>query len=74
MVARIDRSPLELVQVWGGSPYGTMWQGRGTVRERVGPTTPIAGLFAAGSHATPGAGLAFVGLSAALVATSIGEA
>jgi len=74
VVARIDRSPLELVQTWGGSPFGTLWQGRGTVRDRVGPTTPIGGLYTAGSHATPGAGLAFVGLSAALVATSIGEA
>ncbi|MGA8255023.1 MAG: NAD(P)/FAD-dependent oxidoreductase [Nocardioides sp.] len=72
VVTRIDRSPLELVQAWGGSPYGTLWQGRGTVHHRLGPTTPIPGVFACGAHVTPGSGLAYVGLSAALVATSIG--
>ena len=51
---------------------GVLWQGRGTVRRRLGPTTPIAGVYAAGAHATPGAGLPFVGLSAALVAQEIG--
>jgi UDP-galactopyranose mutase len=51
---------------------GVLWQGRGTVRERLGPRTPIAGVYAAGAHATPGAGLPFVGLSAALVAAEIG--
>ena len=57
---------------WGGSPYGVLWQGRDTVRRRLGPRTPIAGVYAAGAHATPGAGLPFVGLSAALVAQVIG--
>ena len=41
---------------------------------RLGPTTPIAGVYAAGAHATPGGGLPFVGLSAALVAQAIGPA
>ena len=72
VVTRIDRSPRDLVEQWGGSPLGVLWQGRGTVRHRLGPTTPIAGVFAAGAHATPGAGLPFVGLSAALVAQTIG--
>ncbi|CAN5536789.1 hypothetical protein BH11ACT8_BH11ACT8_19810 [soil metagenome] len=74
VVVRIDRTPLDLVVGWGGSPYGVLWQGRGTVRRRLGPDTPIPGVYAAGAHATPGAGLAYVGLSAALVATSIGVA
>ena len=71
---RVDRSPRELVESWGGSPYGVLWQGRSTVTRRLGPTTPIPGVYAAGAHATPGAGLPSVGLSAALVAQVIGPA
>ena len=74
VIVRVDRSPRDLVQEWGGSPMGVLWQGRGTVRRRLGPTTPIPGVYAAGAHATPGAGLPFVGLSAALVAQEIGPA
>ncbi len=74
VVTRIDQSPRDLVERWGGSPHGVLWQGRGTVRHRLGPTTPIQGVYAAGAHATPGAGLPFVGLSAALVAQVIGPA
>ncbi len=73
-VTRVDRSPLELVRHWGSSPLGVLWQGRNTVRQRLGPATPIPGVFAAGAHATPGGGLPFVGLSAALVAQVIGPA
>ena len=43
VVTRIDQSPRDLVERWGGSPHGVLWQGRGTVRHRLGPTTPIAG-------------------------------
>ena len=71
---RVDRSPRALVEDWGGSPYGVLWQGRNTVTRRLGPTTPVPGVYAAGAHATPGAGLPSVGLSAALVAQSIGPA
>ncbi len=71
---RVDRSPLELVREWGGSPYGVLWQGRNTVTRRLGPRTPIENVFMAGAHATPGAGLPSVGLSAALVAQEIGPA
>ena len=74
VVERVDRSPRDLVERWGGSPMGVLWQGRGTVRRRLGPTTPIPGVYAAGAHATPGGGLPFVGLSAALVAQSVGPA
>ena len=69
---RLDRTPRELVEDWSGSPEGVLWQGRATIRARLGPRTPIAGVYAAGAHATPGAGLPFVGLSAALVAQAIG--
>ncbi len=71
---RVDRSPREQVQNWGGSPMGVLWQGRATLRYRLGPRTPIKGVYAAGAHATPGAGIPFVGLSAALVAQEIGPA
>ncbi|GAB3783453.1 phytoene desaturase family protein [Nocardioides ungokensis] len=74
VVARVDRSPRDLVERWGGSPLGVLWQGRATVRQRLGPATPVAGVYAAGAHATPGAGLPFVGLSAALVAQAVGPA
>jgi phytoene dehydrogenase-like protein len=74
VVVRVDRSPRDLVDDWGGSPMGVLWQGRATVRRRLGPTTPIPGVYAAGAHATPGGGLPYVGLSAALVAQAIGPA
>jgi phytoene dehydrogenase-like protein len=71
---RVDLSPKELVTTWGGSPYGVLWQGRSTVTRRLGPRTPIENVYLAGAHATPGAGLPAVGLSASLVAQVIGPA
>lgn len=74
VVMRTDLSPREQVERWGGTPLGVAWQGRRTVRQRLGPRTPVPGLYAAGSHATPGSGLPYVGLSAALVAQVVGPA
>jgi UDP-galactopyranose mutase len=74
VVARVDRSPKDLAEAWHGTPLGVTWEGRGTVRQRLGPRTPIEGVFAAGAHATPGSGLPYVGLSAALVAQVVGPA
>ncbi|CAB4727970.1 MAG: FAD-dependent oxidoreductase [Actinobacteria bacterium] len=74
VVTRVDLTPRDLVEQWGGSPLGVLWQGRATVRRRLGPRTPVSGVYAAGAHATPGSGLPFVGLSAALVAQEIGPA
>ncbi len=74
LVTRVDRSPRQQVEHGGGSSYGVLWQGRATVRRRLGPDTPITGVYAAGAHATPGGDLPFVGLSAALVAQAIGPA
>ena len=70
---RVDRSPLDQVQELGGSSYGTLWQGRATVDRKTG-ATPIEGLYAAGAHVAAGAGLPFVGLSAANAAELIGPA
>ena len=74
VVTRVDRSPRDLVEQWGGSPLGVLWQGRQTAFRRLGPATPVPGVYAVGAHATPGAGLPFVGLSAALVAQLVGPA
>ncbi len=74
VVARVDRTPADLVEAWGGSPHGVQWQGPRTARARLGPRTPIAGVLAAGAHATTGSGLPFTGLSAALVAEMVGRA
>ena len=74
VVARVDRSPRDQVTLWSGSPMGVLWHGRATVRQRLGPRTPVEGVYAAGAHATPGAGLPYVGLSAALVAAEVGPA
>ncbi len=72
VVTRVDLSPRDLVEQWHGSPMGVLWQGRSTVRSRLGPETPIPGVYAAGAHAAPGAGVPFVTQSAALVAELIG--
>jgi UDP-galactopyranose mutase len=74
VVTRVDRSPRVLVDAWGGSPYGVLWQGRQTAFRRLGPATPVPGVYAAGAHATPGAGLPYVGLSASLAAQLVGPA
>jgi UDP-galactopyranose mutase len=71
---RVDRSPRELVEEWGGSPLGVLWQGRRTLTHRLGTRTPVDGVYMAGAHTTPGAGLPGVGLSASLVAQIIGAA
>jgi phytoene dehydrogenase-like protein len=74
VVTRLDLTPRDLVERWGGSPLGVQWQGRGTVHRRLGPRTPIPGVYTAGSHATPGAGMPYAGLSASLVAQLVGPA
>ena len=74
LVTRVDRSPRDLVDQWGGSPHGVLWQGPRTARDRLGPRTPIPGVLTAGAHATTGSGLPFAGLSAALVAEVVGRA
>jgi len=71
---RVDLTPRQQAERWSGSPLGVLWQGRNTVRHRLKTRTPVPGVYAAGAHATPGAGLPYVGLSAALVAQEIGPA
>ncbi|MBD8869197.1 phytoene desaturase family protein [Nocardioides donggukensis] len=71
---RVDRSPRALVQEWGQSPHGALWQGRATLKERIGTRTPVPNVYAAGAYTAFGPGLPYVGLSAALVAQAIGPA
>ena len=70
---RVERSPREQVEHLAGSAYGMLWQGRVTV-DRKREATPYAGVYAVGAHAAAGAGLPFVGLSAAVAAERIGPA
>ena len=70
---RVDRSPREQVEHLAGSAYGMLWQGRVTI-DRKREATPYAGVYAVGAHAAAGAGLPFVGLSAAVAAERIGPA
>lgn len=74
VVTRVDRTPRDLVEAWGGSPHGMLWQGPRSAGTRLGPRTPVEGVLTAGAHATTGSGLPFAGLSAALVAEEIGRA
>ncbi len=74
VVTRVDLTPRDLVQQWNGSPMGVLWQGRGTVRSRLGPETPLPNVYVAGAHGAPGAGVPFVAQSAALVAGLVGPA
>jgi len=70
---RVDRSPLDQVEELAGSAYGMLWQGRSTIERKL-EATPYAGVYGVGAHAAAGAGLPFVGLSAAVVAERIGAA
>jgi UDP-galactopyranose mutase len=74
VVTRVDRTPRQQVVDHGSSPLGVLWQGRATLQHRLTARTPVAGVYAAGAHATPGSGLPYVGLSASLVAQEIGPA
>ncbi len=71
---RVDLSPRAQVEASQTSPMGVLWQGRNTLRDRLSTRTPVPGVYAAGAHTTPGAGLPYVGLSGALVAQEIGDA
>jgi UDP-galactopyranose mutase len=68
---RVDRSPRDQVEELAGSAYGMLWQGRATI-DRKREATPYAGVYGVGAHAAAGAGLPFVGLSAAVTAERIG--
>jgi phytoene dehydrogenase-like protein len=74
VVARVDRSPAEIVRAAGGSPCGTRWAGPRTAAWRPLNQTAVRGLYCVGASAHPGAGVPLVGLGAALVAQLVGKA
>ncbi|MDQ4084882.1 MAG: FAD-dependent oxidoreductase [Actinomycetota bacterium] len=74
VVARVDRSPVEIVRSADGSSNGVRWAGPRTVSWRANNQTPVRGLYCAGASAHPGAGIPLVGLGAALVAELVGKA
>ena len=69
---RLDRSPADLVQASGGSPYGFGWDGPATLRRRPAPVAPVPGVLVAGAATGAGGWLPFVGLTAAVVADLVG--
>lgn len=74
VVTRLDLTARDQAARWAGSPYGTLWQGRSTLRDRLGPLTPVPGVYACGANAAPGAGVPLVLLGAAQVAAAVGPA
>ena len=72
VVARVDRP--RATSSSGGAAHRWACCGRAATGAPARARTPIPGVYAAGAHATPGSGLPFVGLSAALVAQAIGPA
>jgi phytoene dehydrogenase-like protein len=75
---RLVRTAKDMVLEWNGSPYGALWRGRSTLAHMLGNSGPrdgsLAGVYVAGAHTHPGAGLPQVGLSASNVAQLIGPA
>jgi UDP-galactopyranose mutase len=74
VVARVDRSPADMVRAADGSPYGVRWAGVRTASWRPLNRTPVHGLYCVGASAHPGAGVPLVGLGAAIVAQLVGKA
>jgi len=71
------RTPLDLqnsVAAPGGSIYGTSSNGARSAFLRAANKSPLQGLYCVGGSAHPGGGLPLVGISAEIVAESIGRA
>jgi phytoene desaturase len=71
------RTPADLWRATGsagGAIYGTSSNGARAAFLRPSNRSPVPGLFLVGGSAHPGAGLALVGMSAAIVAQQIGPA
>jgi phytoene dehydrogenase-like protein len=74
VVARVDRSPSDIVGEVGGSPYGLAWDGYRAYARRAALTSPAPGLHLIGAGMHPGAGVAYAAWGAAHVAARIGPA
>ena len=74
VVTRVDRTPAELVNETGGSPFGLAWAGWRAQVERAAWSHPLPGLHLLGASQHPGASIPYVAWGAAHVAARIGKA
>jgi phytoene dehydrogenase-like protein len=74
VVARVDRSPSDVIAEVGGSPYGIAWDGYRAYARRAALVAPLPGLHLVGASVHPGAGVAFAAWGAAHAAERIGRA
>lgn len=74
VVTRVDRSPDDVIDETGGSPYGLAWAGWGANAQRAALGNPIPGLHLLGAGMHPGASIPYVVWGAAHVAERIGKA
>jgi phytoene dehydrogenase-like protein len=73
VVARVDRSPLDVMAQTGGSPSGFLWAGWRAHAARAALSSPVQGLHMLGAGMHPGASIPYVVWGAAHVAARIGE-
>lgn len=74
VVARVNRSAVDLVAETGGSSYGLAWAGLRTHAQRAALGNPLPGLQLLGAGMHPGASIPYVVWGAAHVAERIGKA
>jgi UDP-galactopyranose mutase len=74
VVARVDRTPSDVLAELGGSPYGIAWDGYRAYARRAALVAPLPGLHLVGASVHPGPGVAFAAWGAAHAAARIGRA
>lgn len=74
VVARVDRSPDEVVAETGGSSYGFEWDGWRASAKRAALTNPLPGLHLIGASMHPGSTIPYAAWGAAHVAERLGKA
>jgi phytoene dehydrogenase-like protein len=73
VVARVERSPLDVMAQTGGSPSGFLWAGWRAHAARAALSSPVQGLHMLGAGMHPGASIPYVVWGAAHVAARIGK-
>jgi UDP-galactopyranose mutase len=74
VLARVDRSPDEVVAETGGSSYGFEWDGWRASAKRAALTNPLPGLHLIGASMHPGSTIPYAAWGAAHVAERLGKA
>ncbi len=74
VLARVDRSPDEVVAETGGSSYGFEWDGWRASARRAALTNPLPGLHLIGASMHPGSSIPYAAWGAAHVAERLGRA